>query len=1168
MNYIDKIITGRQRLTLGGAPEGFDALVLADLVRRLAGKASGGPCLLHITRDDARMESLAETIAFFGPEIDIRLFPAWDCLPYDRVSPQPEITARRIGLLHRLATDGTGQKPAVILTTINAVLQRLPAQDSVAQWGRSLRQGDRLDLSGLSTYLTDHGYSRASQVMESGEFTVRGGLIDVFAPGTAEPVRIDLFGDEIDSIRTFDPLNQRTSGAIENITLLPASEFSVDPESIRRFRQGYVSRFGTVTEDDPLYQAISDGRRYQGAEHWLPLFHGAMETLFDYLPEILTTMDHQAGDAANRRLEAIADYFQARSEKPNQELTLKTVYKPLDKKELYLNKDEWQALVHKKKIHLFSPFRAPETGNALDLGGRIGRDFAPERTQKNANIYDAVRAHIVDLKSRKQAVVLANYSAGARERMINVLGDHGVAPVTAVDSWQDVARLSGKGIGAAIVPLEHGFEAGGYAFLTEQDILGDRLARKARRARRAENFLTEAAALSPGDLVVHVNHGIGRFDRLEAVRVSGADHDCLRLIYDGGDRLYVPVENIEMLSRYGSDGSAATLDKLGGAGWQARKARLKQRIREMADELIKIAALRALKKSPVIRPAPGLYDEFCARFPYTETDDQLRSIGQVLDDLNAGKPMDRLVCGDVGFGKTEVALRAAFATVMAGYQVAVIAPTTLLARQHYKTFTERFSQLPVRIEQLSRLVSAKSAAETRNGLTDGQVDIVIGTHALLGKAIKFRELGLLVVDEEQHFGVAHKETLKKLRADMHVLTLTATPIPRTLQLALSGIRDLSLIATPPVDRLAVRTFILPFDEMVIREALLREHYRGGQSFFVCPRIADLEQAREFLREQVPEVKAVMAYGRMPPSQIEDAMTAFYDRKYDVLLSTAIVESGLDIPTANTLIIHRADMFGLSQLYQLRGRVGRSKVRAYAYMTTMPNGAMTEAAHKRLEVLQTLDTLGAGFTLASHDMDIRGSGNLLGEEQSGHIREVGIELYQKMLEDAVAEAQADGGDVAHSTDWSPQINIGASVLIPEAYVPDLSVRMALYRRLGDLRTREEIDGFAAELVDRFGPLPAESKHLLSIVEIKIHCINAGIDRIEAGPKGATFAFRDGRFANPAGLVELISSGKTPVKLRPDHKLVLMARWDDVERRLTGTLQFVRSLDRIANESAAA
>ena len=716
--------------------------------------------------------------------------------------------------------------------------------------------------------------------------------------------------------------------------------------------------------------------------------------------------------------------------------------------------------------------------------------------------------------------------------------------------------------------VERGFVAERLALVGEQDLLGERISRPPRRRMRADQFIAEATEIAEGDLVVHQEYGIGRYDGLTTLTVSAAPHDCLRLIYDGDEKLFLPVENIEVLSRFGSDQQGIALDKLGGVAWQSRKARMKQRIRDMAGELIKIAAARQIRDAEVMAPPEGTFDEFCARFPFAETEDQSRAIADVLEDLASGRPMDRLICGDVGFGKTEIALRAAFVAAMSGAQVAVVVPTTLLSRQHFRTFSERFAGLPVKVAQLSRMVATREANEVRRGLTTGEVNIVVGTHALLSKSIQFADLGLLVVDEEQHFGVAHKERLKQLKADVHVLTLTATPIPRTLQLALTGVREMSLISTPPVDRLAVRTFIMPFDSLVIREALQRERFRGGQVFCVVPRIEDLPRMAERLREIVPDAKMAMAHGRLAPTELERVMTEFGDGKHDILLSTNIVESGLDMPAVNTLVIHRADMFGLGQLYQLRGRVGRGKQRGYAYLTWPASHRLSAAAEKRLTVMQTLDTLGAGFTLASHDLDIRGAGNLLGDEQSGHIREVGIELYQQMLEDAVADIRAgEGRRTGQERDWTPSISLGLPVLIPEDYVRDLPVRLGLYRRIGALASDAETEAMAVELVDRFGVLPKEVNNLLGVVALKRACRDAGVEKLEAGPKGMVVSFRGNMFRNPAGLIRWLSGKGGLVRLRPDHKLAI-ARDMDVAARLKFARDTLEALVRISNEARAA
>jgi len=1181
-------VTAAGRLTVGGVPEGFDAIVLSDLARARA--AQGGGLVVHIARDEPRLARLKEALRFFAPGLPVIDVPGWDCLPYDRVSPNSDVVARRMAALATLATRAPDAGPAIVIATVNAALQRLPAPAAMAASSWRAQRGDAIDTQELLTFLQRDGYVRSGTVRERGEFAVRGGIFDIFPPGFTEPVRLDLFGDTLEAIRRFDPETQLTTGTLAHVELVPATEIRLDAAAIRRFRAGYVQAFGAVTGDDALYEAVSEGRRHQGMEHWLPLFHEDLSTLFDYVGAAegggggaIFTLDPLVEEAANERCQLIADYYAARVDDANADAAVAAVaaaaqkkragtgfathaYKPMKPDALYLTLEAFTAALAAHPVRALSQFDVPDSADAMDMAARPGRNFAPERKADNANVFDAVRGHITALRQRSKRCLIAAWSHGSRERMSHVLGEHGIAPVTLVDSWQEAQALPATSVGLVVLELETGFETPSLAIIAEQDILGDRLVRT-RARRRAQNFLSEVSSLGPGDYVVHVDHGIGQFTRLETIAVQGAPHDCLLIVYAGGDKLYLPVENIELLSRYGSDGTDVQLDRLGGGAWQARKSKLKERIREIADQLIAVAAARALKSATPVVPTAGLYDEFAARFAYEETEDQARAIGDVIDDLAGSKPMDRLVCGDVGFGKTEVALRAAFATAMAGRQVALVVPTTLLARQHTKTFKERFQGWPLKIAQLSRLVAPKAADQTRAAMASGDVDIVIGTHALLAKSIRFRDLGLLIVDEEQHFGVAHKEQLKQLKANVHVLTLTATPIPRTLQLALTGVRELSIIATAPVDRLAVRTFVSPFDPLVVREALLRERYRGGQSFYVCPRIADLGEAEAFLQQHVPEVKSVVAHGQMPPGQLDDIMNAFYDGKYDVLLSTSIVESGLDIPTANTLIVHRADMFGLAQLYQLRGRVGRSKARAFAYLTVPPNRTLTATAEKRLKVLQSLDSLGAGFNLASHDLDIRGAGNLLGEEQSGHIREVGYELYQHMLEEAVAQARAGGADTEEG-DWSPQISVGTAVLIPETYVADLDVRMSLYRRLAALEAHQEIEGFAAELIDRFGALPGEVEHLLEIVQIKRLCRAANVEKIDAGPKGCTIALRNNTFANPQGLVQFINRARGDAKLRPDHRIVIKRNWPDAEDRLTGAREVMEELATLAQGGSGA
>ena len=1182
MKSLTSIFGSAGRLTIAGAPEGVDALVLAG-----AARARSAPDILHVARDEPRMATLAAALAFFAPDLEVLQVPAWDCLPYDRVSPNSEVVSRRVEALTRLAMPRTNAGPRVILTTVSAVLQRLPPRAMFANATFTVAVGSHLVFDELSGFLGGNGYHRAETVREPGEFALRGGIVDIFPSGAAEPVRIDLFGDEVESIRSFDALSQRSTGTEDSVLFMPVSEVLLDSGAVARFRTGYRELFGAVGGDDPLYEAISAGRRHLGMEHWLPLFHEGLETLADYLPDAALTLDYQGEEAVEARFEQIAEYYDARRVlmRSGRKRTKDTngeagaVYKPVPPDRLYLDAEEWGAILSARRGGVFSPFAAPEgTPATIDAGGKRGLSFAGARAHAEENVFDAVGIAILEAREDGRRAVVAGYTTGSRDRLAHVLNDHGIDGIRPVDRWADVAGLPPEAVAIVVLELENGFATAELNVFTEQDILGDRLARAARPRRRADQFITEVSSLAPGDHVVHVDHGIGRYEGLETLDIGGAPHDCLCVVYGGGAKLFVPVENIEMLSRYGSEDAGVQLDRLGGAGWQARKARAKKRIRDIAESLLAVAAARHLRPGIVMTPPGGLYDEFAARFPYPETEDQLRAIDQTLEDLASGQPMDRLICGDVGFGKTEVALRAIFAAVMSGTQAAIVVPTTLLCRQHIETLAERFSSLPVEIAQLSRFVPPKRAEAVKLGLADGRVDIVVGTHALLAKGIEFKNLGLLIVDEEQHFGVAQKERLKQLRADVHVLTLTATPIPRTLQLAMTGVREMSIIATPPVDRLAVRTFVLPYDPVVVREAILREQYRGGQTFFVCPRIEDLRRMRGRIEELVPEVRVGVAHGQMPVQALEDVMSAFYEHAFDVLLCTNIIESGLDIPTANTMIVHRADMFGLSQLYQLRGRIGRAKVRAYAYLTLPPGMILKEAAERRLQVMQTLDHLGAGFSLASHDMDIRGAGNLLGEEQSGHIREVGVELYQSMLHEAVARLHAEGaagvpgadgseGGAGAAPEWTPQITVGTPVLIPEAYVADLSVRLGLYRRVAGLTDTREIEGFGAELIDRFGPLPEEVENLFRIVEIKRLCLESGIEKVDAGPKGAVVSFRENQFANPAGLIDFITTNAGTANLRPDHKLVYRRDWSAPADRITGLRHMLRAISVIARAAAA-
>jgi transcription-repair coupling factor (superfamily II helicase) len=1149
MNQLNKKIQ-QEHQKLYGVPYGYDALYLARRVR--AEKKT----VVYVASDDTRLEEFIDTFKFFAQDIDLKKFPAWDSLPYDRVSPTTEVMGERLKCLWSLGHEK--DKPQVIVTTAAAVAQRVVPRASLAAASFAAHKGGRLDMKKLQDFLIANGYHRTETVREAGEYALRGGLIDIFPSGAEAPLRIDCFGDDIEEIRAFDPLTQISTAPQENLTLYPVSEVLLNDDSIQLFRARYREAFGAVRQDDALYESISAGTRFAGMEHWLPFFYPQLDLFFDYLPASAEIyQDDHTQSAIESRLKQVEDLYQARLALMKADDAAKRAcgYRPAPLALLFPGVDETLESLAGFAGYVTTPFQ-PTPGQA-SAGGVKGRDFGDIRARDAAGLYDAIVAYVQGEVQRNNRVLLAAYSAGAVERLKHILSEAGLRHIKTVTHFDDGKRGS-HDIEIAVVGIEHGFACPGLVVLTEQDMLGDRLTRIGKKKKKSDAFLYEISQLHEGDYVVHDEHGVGQFERLETVIVDNIPHDCLKLIYAGGDKLYVPVENLDVLSRYGSAEAGAVLDKLGGGAWQARKARVKRDLLALAHDLLKIAAERILRQTDPVHPPEGPYKKFESGFPYAETEEQQKAIDDVLEDLAQDRPMDRLICGDVGFGKTEVALRAAAAVALSGGQVAVIAPTTLLARQHYQGFQKRFAGFGLNIGLLSRFVTPREAEKTKDALSRGDVQIVIGTHALLAESIKFSNLMLLVVDEEQKFGVKQKERLKAIQDNVHVLTLTATPIPRTLQMALTGVRELSLITTAPIDRLAVKTFVLPNDAVVIRDALMREHFRGGQSFYVCPRIADLADLEKELRILVPELKMVVAHGQMTAEEMEEKMTAFYEGAYDILLSTNIVESGLDIPNANTMIIHRADMFGLAQLYQLRGRIGRSKQRAYAYLTYEQNKKLTKMAEQRLHAIEQLDTLGAGFQLASHDLDIRGAGNLLGEEQSGHIREIGVELYQQMLEEAVAEAKT-GAAVQATQGWSPHINLGTAVMIPDHYVPDLNLRLSIYRRIAALQDKAEIESMAAEMIDRFGPLPGDVENLLEIVAVKQLCRQAGIARVDAGPKGAVVTLHVSSRIDIPKLVQYISKQGAQAKIRPeDQKLVFTRNWEEIPARVRGVQKLMQDL----------
>ena len=1119
-----------------GVPAGYDCIVLSDLVR-----SSGSA--IFVLKDDKRIATTIAGMEFFSPDINVIEFPAWDCLPFDRSSPKNDIISKRVAALMELSKPQQKSK-SLILTSISAFLQRVPSVKYYANRELLLTKGEHVSRDKLERYLGHNGYRRVATVFEPGDFCIRGNIVDIFPSGSELPARADFFGDEIENIRQFSPSNQRSLEFVESLVLYPTREFNLDEESISKFRSKYRELFGAPKEEDLLYSSISNGQTHIGMEHWMPLFHQQLATVLDYLRDSPIVFDYEIEATLKERWDLITDCYDARLESlKTKNSLLDGVYNPLPPNHLYINPTELKEWIDgREKIQLM-PFSTSDLNDKhLDKGGRPGRVFSKNRLSSSNKVFKSVGEYALDENLPAKKTVIACHSSTSCDRLLKMFNDSSLPAKKIQGDWAKIKENKEVLLFLVNLPLENGFSSDELNLITEQDILGDRLYSGVRKKRRAKDFIKEASTLTPGDLIVHSEHGIGRFEELKTINVAGIKHDCLSLAYGGGDRLFLPVVNIEVLSKYGDDGNLARLDRLGSASWQDKKAKLKKRIREIADQLISVAAARELEPGQKFYPQKEIYENFCARFPYEETKDQSFAVDDVISDLSLGKPMDRLICGDVGFGKTEIALRAAFIVAMEGRQVAIVVPTTLLARQHFNLFDKRFSEFPIVVRELSRMIPQRVAQKTKEEMRDGSADIIVGTHALLSKDISFHRLGLLIIDEEQRFGVSNKEKLKGLKNNVHVLTLTATPIPRTLQLALAGVRDLSIISTPPVDRLSVRTFISPKDPVVIREAIRRELNRGGQTFYVCPRIKDIKRLVNELTSLIPEIKIGVAHGAISPESLEEVMTKFSNGLFDILVATNIVESGLDLPNVNTLIVDQANRFGLAQLYQLRGRVGRSKIRGYAYFTLASNNNLTKSAQRRLEVMQSLEGLGAGFSLASHDLDIRGAGNLLGDEQSGHIKEVGVELYQQMLEDAVLDAKnVDGSERLKTASWSPQIDLGIPVLIPSDYVTDLVVRLSLYRRIGALSSQLEIDEFSEEMIDRFGEIPQEVLNLLDMVDMKQGCIVSGIDRIEAGKKGATISFRNNNFSNPAELIRYIASNKDTMKLRPDHKIVIKAEW---------------------------
>lgn len=1120
--------------------------------------------VLCVLSDGISVQRVYDVLKFIAPEINTLSFPAWDSVPYDRVSPNSAILSKRIDTLAKLVLENSPKSKRLVLTSSGAIIQKLPPKQIFFNTRKTLQVGGKLNFDDFLHYVSVNGYMRVEQVMEAGEYAVRGDIVDIFPSGAEQPLRIDLFDDEIERLRFFEVETQRSREEIKFYSFDSANEVVIDKNTIKNFRSKYREAFGASGVKDELYECISNGKKYVGMENWLPFFYEeALPSLFDYMPSAYIVLGIEAEEALKAKEETIADHYQARLEalKIN-DISEIDRYRPVMPELMFLDSKSLCGLVEKRKFCRLSNLSMPAGKNIINFGATPQKFFATLKHVNNLTVYEDLKAEF-DTHTNKKKIICCN-TEGSLDRMHGILTENGFQNLVISSGWENAEKEAGRGkIVLVLMEMQHGFYSKDYFIVCEQDLWGERKIARTRKKISAENLIEDISSLNVGEYVVHIEHGIGRFEGLENIITDGAAHDCLKLLYANEDKLYVPVENIDVISRYGAEDSNVTLDTLGGVAWEAKKEKVKQKIKDIAEKLIKIAALRQMKKAEVFIPERGSYDEFCSRFLYTETDDQLNAVQDTLKDLSQGIPMDRLVCGDVGFGKTEVALRAAFTVATGGAQVALIVPTTLLARQHYLNFKERLEGFNIKVKMLSRLVPSKEIKEIKQELKNGSLEIVVGTHALLAKDIEFCNLGLLIIDEEQHFGVAHKEKLKQLKSEVHILTLSATPIPRTLQLSLTGVKQLSIIATPPVDRLAARTFVMPFDKVMIKEAIYRERYRGGQIFFVCPRVSDILQIEPKLKDLVPDVKISVAHGQMSATHLEDVMCEFADGKADILLSTTIIESGIDMPNVNTMIIYRSDMFGLAQLYQLRGRIGRSKLRGYCYFTIPNQKVLTPIAQKRLNILQALTQLGAGFSLANHDLDIRGAGNILGEEQSGHIKDVGIALYHHLLEEEInrlkAGSSADGALSGGSkTDWSVQITTGVPIIIPEKYVADLGVRLGLYKRIGNLKTTEEINDIREELIDRFGKIPDEVENLLKTVEIKQACQICNIERIDAGARGILIAFHNNTFRNVDKLMNFISGQFGTVKVRPDQRLFIEKDLTNYKIRLDMIRKYVTKL----------
>ena len=1113
------------------------ALLVAETARSYQG------LLVAVTRDTQRAHALEDELSIFAGGLPVLHFPDWETLPYDVFSPHPEIVSQRIATLYRLPSVERG----VLVVPMATLMQRIAPRSHIAGAGLMLHKGQKLDLSTEQRRLEAAGYRNVPQVAEPGDFAVRGALIDIFPMGTSEPYRIELFDDEIESIRSFDPETQRSHQQVDRVELLPAREFPLTDAAAKDFRANLRERFPIDIRRCPLYQDMKEGVTPGGIEYYLPMFFQQTATLFDYLAESAVFM------LAEGALEAAEQFWQQTGERYDQRAH--DIERPvLPPAELYLAPEQLREQLNKR-------LRVEIVPSGHEHAVDIGTQPAPELplNRKGEEPGTSLRHFLSSYPGR---VLIAADSAGRREALIETLAGAGLKPAS-IESWQNFAAPdTTTPFAITTAALEQGFALTRppLTVLTERELFGERVRTERKRRRGAErdpeSIIRDLTELTIGAPIVHVDHGVGRYQGLISMDVGGMAGEFLTIEYAKGDKLYVPVAQLGLVSRYsGTAPELAPLHSLGGDAWERARRKAAEKVRDVAAELLAIYAQREARVGESLSIDRQMVEEFGASFPFEETPDQEHAIDAVLSDLAAPRAMDRVICGDVGFGKTEVALRAAFAAATAGKQVAVLVPTTLLAQQHYRNFADRFADWPVRVDVLSRFKSGKEVTEALKRLADGQIDVIIGTHKLLQPDIKFKQLGLVIVDEEQRFGVRQKEQLKKLRAEVDLLTMTATPIPRTLNMAMNGLRDLSLIATPPAHRMAVRTFISAWEPALIREAFQRELQRGGQVYFLHNEVSSIERTAREVQELIPEARIGIAHGQMPERELEQVMADFHRQRFNVLVCTTIIETGIDIPTANTIIIDRADRFGLAQLHQLRGRVGRSHHRAYAYLVVPDRKAMTADAEKRLEALASLEELGAGFTLATHDLEIRGAGELLGDEQSGQIQEIGFGLYTELLERAVRALKSGKvPDFDLTSEHETEVELHLPALIPDDYLPDVHTRLTLYKRIASARNEDSLRDLQVEMIDRFGLLPDATKQLFAVAGLKLMATPLGVRKLDFGPNGGRIVFRDKPEVDPMAIIRLIQKLPRVYKLEGQDKL-------RVTLELPGATERIRSAQEV-------